>query len=839
MSVASAPQLLGPMAQRLDLPPAFPGNFWAAPLVWVALAWTAGIVIDRLFAVSLSTGLVVALISISAWLGSRRNPRFAVAALAGVLAGAGMVHHHLSTRRILEDDISRFVSEEASPAKLWGVVYSEPVLNLATPDPLLSIPGHDGIRFVLEVEACEIQGNMPNVSGLVQISAPAKIPVLHVGDRVRVLGHLARPSAPANPTDLDYAKVLSDQGIRTVMSVPESVVLERPGWHTSYLGWLGAFRSWAAQALARHLPPERVGVAAALLLGDVSGMSRTDWQRYINTGVVHVLVVSGQHLVVLAAMMELILAIGQCRRRSRRLLIAALLISYALLTGGRPPVMRAAWIVAAGFGAMLARRVVMPANTFALAWIGVSLLHPADVFDIGCQWSFLATLFLIWGPLSWLESEQESDPLAALRRETQPLTAMICGRIARWLACFYLANFVIWIVITPLGILRYNHVTPVAILLGPPVVLFSSIALVTGFLLLIAAMILPPLAPLFAWPTGFLLGLCDYLVDLGEKLPGAHFYVPDLPTWWIAIFYFGAIPGLTFAVLRRHWRRTCAAVLTWSLVSSIVLWGPRPAGSFRCTFLAVGHGGCTVLETSAGRVILYDTGALAGPDVTRRHIAPFLWRRGFWRVDDVVLSHADTDHYNGLPALLEYFSVGQVTMTPFFAERDNQAVRLTLEAVERRAIPMRQVKTGERWQTDDVLFEVLHPPPKTPAWSQNARSLVLLVEQNGRSLLLTGDLQDQGLDLVMKRPAPRIDVLMAPHHGSKTSNTPAFADWAAPQAVISCQRRPRDGKQPMTPFERNGVPFFGTWPHGAVSILEDGESWRLETFKTSKVLRLR
>src|SRR5262245_34808260 len=97
------------------------------------------------------------------------------------------------------------------------------------------------------------------------------------------------------------------------------------------------------------------------------------------------------------------------------------------------------------------------------------------------------------------------------------------------------------------------------------------------------------------------------------------------------------------------------------------------------TFVAVGHGGCTVIETPDGRTILYDAGSITGPEVTRRHIAPFLWHRGIRRIDEVIVSHADLDHFNGVPALAERFAIGQVSLTPSFSAKPTPGVKAVLE----------------------------------------------------------------------------------------------------------------------------------------------------------------
>ena len=186
-----------------------------------------------------------------------------------------------------------------------------------------------------------------------------------------------------------------------------------------------------------------------------------------------------------------------------------------------------------------------------------------------------------------------------------------------------------------------------------------------------------------------------------------------------------------------------------------------PSDELRCTFLAVGHGGCAVLETPDGRTLLYDAGALGGPDVSRRQIAPFLWYRGIRRIDEVFLSHADLDHFNGLPELLERFAVGQVTCTPTFADKNTEGVRETLDVLRRRGVSIRIVKAGEHLWAGDLSLEVLHPPAVGPEGNENARSLVLEVRHAGHTLLLTGDLEGPGLERVLGLPPHRVDVLMA------------------------------------------------------------------------------
>jgi competence protein ComEC len=176
-----------------------------------------------------------------------------------------------------------------------------------------------------------------------------------------------------------------------------------------------------------------------------------------------------------------------------------------------------------------------------------------------------------------------------------------------------------------------------------------------------------------------------------------------------------------------------------------------------------------------------------------------------------------------------------VISTPTFGQRDLPGMRKTLSALESRGLAVEVVSTGKRWDEDGVSFEVLHPPTVGPAKNENARSLVLLVKHGDWSMLLTGDLEGEGLTRVLALPPPRIDVLMAPHHGSETSNNADLAKWARPKLVVSCQAEPKSERASVRMYEKMGAKFLGTWPHGAITIRPSQMDAAVETFRTKVV----
>jgi competence protein ComEC len=666
-------------------------------------------------------------------------------------------------------------------------------------------------------------------------------PALHCGDGVEVVGQLLRVAPPGNPGEFDFAAHLRDQGIRTELiarKTPQAITRLQRGWTTSPGGLFAFLRGQGQRILHDSLPARTENLAAALLLGEDSSMSAADWDKYIRTGVVHVLAISGQHLVILAGFLWLLLPRLGIRQRHAAWIVAVTLLGYALLTGGRPPALRSAVAVCAVCGGLILRRRVLPANLFALSWIVVALVNPTDIFTSGCLLSFLSVAVLYWGVGYRIDREQ--DPLAQLIDTSRPTWERMLLWVGRLTVESYVITLLIWLAITPLAASRYHLISPSALLLGPPLVVLTTIALFTGFLLLLIGLICPPLTGALAQVVHGSLTACEYLVDGADRLPFSHVWVGDIPPWWIWIFYLGLPAVLTQEALRRRWRLAVVAGLGWLCVGLTAGAARMPSDELRCTFLAVGHGSCVVLETADGRTLLYDAGSLAGPELTRRQIAPFLWHRGIHRIDEVFLSHAHLEHVNGVNDLLEHFAIGQVTCTPSFVDKNTPDMQHIRDALRKRGVPMRVVKSGDVLTAGDVVLEVLHPPAIGPDESENARSLVLRVRHAGQNILLTGDLEGTGLQrLIGEFPPRQVHVMMAPHHGSHRTNTQGLAEWARPRVVISCQGRPPISAEVRKRYARVGAQVFDTHVHGAVTVRSHESGLVVETFLTKERIVIR
>jgi competence protein ComEC len=814
-----------------------------APLVPFAVAATVGIVADRYLDVPPTSWLVLAGAGLILWVAAlKRRDLTALSGLwvfAGGLAGA---YHHAWRCDFPADDLGNVAAIEPRLIRVRGTLAEEPSARRRPKnDPLVSRPRTDSSITILQVTELESGATWIPASGLARLTVEGPLTSLHVGDEVEVTGWLSRPSGPMNPGEWDYASRLRDDRIRSELRVPHSpdgVVRTQPGsWGVQRS--LVAVRGWGQRAIDESLAPAEGNIASALLLGDNAAMTADEWQRYVRTGVIHVLAISGQHLVILGAFLWLVLRLLGVRRKSAAIVVAGLLLSYALMTGGRPSALRAAVMSCAVCGAILLRARALPANTFALSWLVVLAANPTDLFTAGFQLSYLCVAILLWGIPRWFPP-RELTPLEKLVEESRSGTERLLRGTIRGIGRAYLITLVLGLGTAPLIAYWQNLVSPAGVVIGPVAILLTTVALIAGLLLVLLAPLGPVAAPV-AWVTGQSLALCDWVVSLAERMPGGCWYVGAVPVWWVVGFYgIGAawlvagMPDRVRIVPAVRRRLLFPALLAGWVILGLVAGLARPTpDELRVTFVAVDHGGCTVIETPDGRVLLYDAGTISGPDVTRRQIAPFLWSRGVRRIDEVFLSHADLDHFNGLPALLERFTVGQVTYTRTFSDKSTPGVAATLDALSRRHVPVRTARAGDRLSAGEVEIDVLHPPEDGPPGVENVRSLVLLIRHRGHSILLTGDLEGAGIDAVVARPVPPIDVLMTPHHGSGANRAEELAVWARPRLVVASQGRLDAGKAEGV-YRRKGIPSWATWPDGAITLRSHATGLTAETFATGR-----
>jgi competence protein ComEC len=238
-----------------------------------------------------------------------------------------------------------------------------------------------------------------------------------------------------------------------------------------------------------------------------------------------------------------------------------------------------------------------------------------------------------------------------------------------------------------------------------------------------------------------------------------------------------------------------------------------------------------LIEFPQGKTLLYDAGRLGSATTAGRPTAAVLWSRGITHLDALVISHADADHFNAVPFLLDRFSIGQVFVSPTMFRGSQTAVAALAEDFARRGIRVRELAQADCLLTNDACeVRVLHPPRQGMAGSDNANSIVLAVEFAGWRLLLPGDLEPPGLERMLELPQGDCDVLMAPHHGSARSDPTGFAAWSTPALVVISGGPGRDAPAVRQAYEAVGARVLHTAYDGAVQVSWSARAWSANPF---------
>jgi competence protein ComEC len=791
-----------------------------APLALAAAAFTAGVVVSRFLGppawLCALLGAAFLVLFMAAGFGRLQGYRLLYLMLAVGCAGAAL---HARTSLVADDDIAFSAGPRPVPVVLRGYLDGEPrrMPAPAQTDPLLSQEETATANVVVRVRAVVGPHGEEPRSGRVRVFVSAKpgqkadelLAGLHACDEVEVSGRLQGLRSPGNPGEFDRVAYGNAAGVRaTVGARPGAIRLIQTWWHLTASGWLGVARGWAHEALDRAIPGGTGPLARALVLGEGAPMQRSEWGKYVRTGVIHVLAISGQHLVIVGWFLWIALRCFGLRQTRAALLVAAILLGYALLTGGRPPAMRAAVVSCAVGLAIALHRPASAVSLFALSWIVVGVLHPPDYFDAGCQLSFWATAVLAWVGLPLLEREE--DPLDKVITESRPFLWRCLYWAADEVWQAYKLCLIMWLAVSPLVAWHTGLVAPAALLIGPPLALLVSLALFAG-LGVLALSWWPAAAGLLGWCVHLPLVGCEWLVNLAEAWP-IHLRMPPVPGWWVLVLLAAVALLTVYPPGRAAWPWLAATAWLGVLFAWWLLPAPGPPG-MRVTFADVGHGGCALIELPDGRMVLYDAGSMRGGASASAAVVPLLHERGVRRLDAIILSHADLDHFNGVAGLLDHFAVGRVVCSKTFEEKRTSAVAYTLAALGRRGVPIVHVAAGDRIQAGEAALDVLHPPAGWAGGTENSRSVVVQVRYKGRSVLLTGDLEAEGLTRVLHQPARAVDVLQVPHHGSLRVDLPGLAHWCRPGLAVSCQGAPRSPRS-----WKLDCPLWMTWEHGAVTV---------------------
>jgi competence protein ComEC len=796
------------------------------PFAPAALGAMAGIAADRygLDRATTSWMLIAVAVAAVAWLLSWVDGRLTRATIGLAFIGIGGGWHHYWWSDLASDDIAR--GHWSSPGLAWVRG------NLAEAMTFHRSPqaGRDGVTLgSLKITAVREGEAWRRRSGIVLISIVGDAREFRHGEPVEVAGMLAEIAGPLNLGEPDARDRYRARGIQLRLAVDSLAGIWRDpnGAFDWFPYWLGRCRDLCERRLTDGLNSQTAPLAAALLLGQRDEVDPDDNDAFARTGTMHLLAISGLHLQVLAALLlwTSVRILGLNRKLA---FIGVIIVTglYAVLVGAMPSVVRSIAMTVFACSAVLRDRHQRSGNMMALAALITLAFNPSDLFDVGCQLSFVGVAALVW-VVPLVKQVIERGPLHPLDRLERQYEASWRKAIRRgfaWLGEAGLLSAVVWLVGLPLAALRFHLLSPVSILLNLPLVPLTSLALIASGLSLMFALVWAPLAWPFAQACSLMLYWTQTLVRLGAHWDWGHRFVAG-PHWgWVLVYYglLAAAVCLSATGWVGRWALRASLVVCVLVGALSILLPARGVERLQADVLAVGHGLAVVVQAPSGRTMIYDCGRMGEPRVGRRVVAPALWARGIERIDVVVLSHADSDHFNGLHDIIDRFRIGEICVPQGFGGSTNPEAIKLLERIQAKRIRIRSIVAGDQIDLGrDVTVEILHPRKDwLPTAPDNDRSLVLDVSSSSRHLLLTGDLDGAGSAELRTLPSRPIDLFLAPHHGGKSANPKWLYDWARPGGVIVSQRAPRSGSaDALTPLEARKITVFRTWNTGALHVV--------------------
>jgi len=675
--------------------------------------------------------------------------------------------------------------------------------------------GERSLRFDFEPESAEVklparillswyrspwQGELRDEQPSV-LSAP-----VHPGERWRFSVRLRRPHGHFNPHGFDYDAWLLERGVGAtgyVRSGKRSFP-ERLGTRNNFSDHIERIRETVRDRFKRVLgETPAAGALAALAVGDQRSITAEEWRLYNRTGVTHLMSISGLHVTLVSGLCAW-LASWLWRRSSflmlrlpaRKAGAAAAIVGalgYTLIAGFAVPAQRTFWMVTMVAVALWSGRIAAPARVLALALGVVLVFDPWAVLSAGFWLSFGAVALIFF-----VANEKDS----ALKQ---------WGRV----------QYAITLGLAPAALFLFAQVSVVGPLANAVAIPVVS-AVVTPLALLAAAIPWDGLLLAAAWLMEWLLQFLEWCALLPAAVWQQH-----APAQWSALL---ALAGVAWLLAPRGlpWRATGLALM----LPAVALPPPAPApGEAWITTLDVGQG-LAVLVRTANRALLYDAGPAFGSesDSGERIIAPYLRATGVRRLDAMIVTHNDIDHAGGAASVVENFEVDALL-------NSLPAGHPLLGAV---AGPQR-CAAGTAWEWDGVRFAILHPESaQSRAKKSNDLSCVLKVSAGARAMLLTGDIEKPAEAELLARDAGALaaDILLVPHHASRTSSSADFlAAVGAPAAVVPVGYRNRfrhPNADVLERFLHAKTDIFRTDRDGAVTVRLSAPAIRVESERQNR-----
>ena len=580
---------------------------------------------------------------------------------------------------------------------------------------------------------------------------------------------------------------------------------------------------------AKFLPPAETGLLIGLLAGDRSSIPDSLQSGFRRAGIVHVLAISGFHVVLLSGMVLLLLKATRMPHKFARMAAICLMLLYAPIAGGSPAVYRAVFMFTVVQLGQLFQRKADSLNSLGVALLILTGIDPQILWNVGFQLSASATAGIIaYGKRSPFTTQNE-----ALKKN--PLWKFLENHVwsAIWITLVATAStapFLIW---------SFHSLSPISIVGNIFVVPLVSLGMQAGIFALLIP--IPIVASIFCQAAGFLFRLSAFFVGRISAISMASVTVGPFPPWILLLF------GI-LVISVGAWKRNAVAratvlciLLTFGMfcIGSEVQSKLKP--SWKVAVLDIGQGDCIFVQSPQGNAYLVDVGVNTSKrNVANDKIIPFLQESGIRKLKGIIVTHPDLDHFSGATVLMREFPVENLWVQECSRITEKPEWLAVLNVAKERNIPIQDLRRGmlfleKSHQNLNKLtsweMRILHPDPYH-CGETNSESITIRISGVGGSILLTGDLTKEGEREILSTDIPlKTDILKLGHHGSKTSSSREFLEAVAPDVAIASNGRHNKfhhpHKQVVERLDSLKIPLWNTSQKGTVQVDFDESGYRI------------
>ena len=697
---------------------------------------------------------------------------------------------------------------------------------------------------------------------LLHITGEGIEPEKVIGAYVAFNGNVTQPSQRRNPGCFDYRLYLKTINIRSIVTCHiDDVTFTAPKFSREpfayLLNKLSAIKYGFLKDVKAHMDEDTYGLLTGMLFGSKDYMEEEIYEAFQKNGIAHILSVSGIHVGIVYTFIFMLL------RKKISLLsamvIVAFLFAYAAMAEFSPSVIRAAIMIMVHMISQLIHRPYDLLTGTCLTAFLMLLVNPLNLFHVGFQLSFLAVLLLAF-LISFLKRYVGKKKFVGVYKErfkNEDRSLMEADTVKKKIVDKLLPLLILQLGMAPFSIFVFNHVSVIGLLLNIPVIAAAGFIIPIGICLIPLSILDSGVltSQLLMWGCKLLDFILTMVVDINHvcfSLKFSWLQVISPPVFLLIVFY-GLLFFLTsesFRIMKNRamFNRMVSIIFIVVIVSIGISF--TPSGKYDksdMVFVDVGQGDCIHLRTPSGKNILIDGGGSTDYSVGKKTLLPYLLKNGISKLDYVFVTHLHTDHFQGIRELSNYMQIDKLVTY------DGNKVR-TGEITDGTGIDIEDiVYVGQldRFNIDDNVYMDFLYPEKRPTEDylydlefeedENKNSLFMKLHYKGASVLITGDLDEEGEKLIMNDmdnpdSSLKSHILKVGHHGSKYSTSPEFLDAVDPvYAVIQVGAQNTYGHPSPSVIEKlgeKGIMIYRNDLEGAVMIDCNGSKLNFDTLIT-------